>query len=406
MNAEAWTKLTDACRALLEDQHVREPGAAAAMFDEPAKAQQGEALATIRKFADEQAQPAESVVIDARLLRAAENIITSDHEDARDVREGLRQLREALNPSTKRVPVSLGSAKGDWPEPFLSIATDNGLGQREGAVLSMGTVAVLAGAGGSAKSSLALQLAVTAGGTPDDAHQPTCGSSMIIRGARTLMVLYEDSPQVTHHKSQKLIDTTLGRERFGDAEQRVHLLDMSGRPLYGTMEDRAEPMEGWHDLWAAVDQTQSKFIIIDPVLAAYVGESNSAGPVREFLSALTEKAAERKAAVLIIAHSTKAARYGGDPYDPGQIGGSGHWSDGVRGAMSLTREQGADDFMLRLAVLKSNYGPAYLSNLLEPIRPAESRMIIGLRGVSYGWEFAGEGQKTKGVNGKHATQNI
>ena len=398
MNAQAWQELTDACRNLTDNEW----GRGNSILDGTAKDLQGEALAVLRRFVEANEQPAASVVVTDKLLSAAESILTTNPEDAKEVRDQLHELREALNPSAKRVPVSLGSADGDWPAPFLSVATDNGLGQREGATLSMGTVAVLAGAGGSAKSSMALQLAVTAGGTPDDAHQPTCGTSMIVRGARTLMVLYEDSPQVTHHKSQKLIGE-LGRERFGDAEQRVHLLDMSGRPLYGTREDRAEPMEGWYDLWDAVDQTQSKFIIIDPVLAAYVGESNSAGPVREFLSALTEKAAEREAAVLLIAHSTKAARYGGDPFDPGQIGGSGHWSDGVRGAMSLTREQGADDFMLRLAVLKSNYGPAYLSNLMEPIRPPDSRMIIGLRGDSYGWTFAGEEQKT---NGTHATQNV
>ena len=386
MNAQGWQELTDACRTLTDSEW----GRGNAILDGTAKEIQGEALAVLRRFVEANEQPAQSIVVNDRLLRAAESILATDPDDPGEVRDQLHELKAALDPSTKRVPVLLGSARGDWPAPFLSVATDDGRGEREGAVLSMGTVAVLAGAGGSAKSSLALQLAVTAGATPDDAHCMTCGSAMVIRGARTLMVLYEDSPQVTHHKSAKLIDD-LGRERYGGAEQRVHLLDMSGRALYGTNADmRAEPMDGWYDLWDAVDQTQSKFIVIDPVLAAYVGESNSAGPVREFLSALTEKAAERGAAVLIIAHSTKAARYGGDPYDPGQIGGSGHWSDGVRGAMSLTREQGADDFQLRLAVLKANYGPAYLSNLLEPIRPTDSRMILGLRGVSYGWKFAGD----------------
>ena len=399
--ARTWNELKDACTALVDDQFGRNNP----IMEERAKVLQGQALAEIRQALATllpKDQTAPSVVVDRSLLDAADDILTVDTDDPGEWRDHLKKLDDALNPAPECLePEEFGAIEGALPVPFMSVVMEND-GRAEGAVLSEGTVAVLAGAGGSAKSSMALQLAIASAGTSDDGYVIECGTALRIRGARTLMVLYEDSKEVMQHKGRKVMEH-MGRQRYAGAEGRLHLLDMMGRPIYGTTDSmRAEPMRGWNDLWAAVDKKEARFVIIDPVLAAYVGESNSAGPVREFLSALTEKAAERKAAVLIIAHSTKAARYGGDPFDPGQIGGSGHWSDGVRGAMSLTR----DHKRFRLAVVKANYGPAYVSNLMEPIRPTDSKMVVGLSGEWSGWEFAGEGQKTNGVNGTHAKQNI
>ena len=389
-----WNELKEACESLTTDNFMR--GALMPELEEAAKESQGESLAKIRQALAQLApkdRPEQSVAVDQRLLDAADYISTADPFDEGEVREGLKLMDEALNPSTRLEPVEFGSIEGSLPTPFLSVVMEHE-SRTDGAVLSEGTVAVLAGAGGSAKSSLALQLAIASSGTSDDGYVTECGTAIRIRGARTLMVLYEDSKEVMQHKGRKVMEH-MGRQRYAGAEGRLHLLDMMGRPIYGTTDSmRAEPLSGWDDLWAAVDKTEARFIVIDPVLAAYVGESNSAGPVREFLSALTEKAAERKAAVLLIAHSTKAARYGGDPFDPGQIGGSGHWSDGVRGAMSLTRDHQEDRF--RLAVVKANYGPAYVSNPMEPIHPPDSKMIIGLRGEWSGWKFAG----TEQANGR------
>ena len=397
-----WERLRDACVTIIDNQF----GRGDVLMDDAAKETQGLALATMREALNALApsRTVPSVVIDERLLHAANYIATAPPDDGAH-REGLRLLNDALNPSNRAKAVTLGSAKGEWPSQFLSVASAYSTsGERDGAILSEGTVAVLAGAGGAAKSSLALQLAVTAGGIDEEASRPACGGALIVQGARTMFALYEDAPHVIHHKAERLIDH-MGRDDYGSAEERVHLLDLAGRPIYGTLEGvRDEPMEGWHDLWEEVDRTQSKFVIIDPVLAAYVGESNDAGPVREFLSAVTVEAVKRKAAVLLIAHSTKAARFAGDPFDPGQVGGSGHWVDGVRGAMSLTRT--SEEY--RLAVIKANYGPAYVSTVMEPILPPDgkSKMVIGLRQPLYGeWEQAGE-QKTNGVNGTHAKQNI
>ena len=110
-------------------------------------------------------------------------------------------------------------------------------------------------------------------------------------------------------------------------------------------------------------------------LAAFTGESNAAGPVRAFIGALAREAAKRRAAVLLIAHSSKGAR-GDDAkvYDPGQIGGSSHWTDGARGAMSLSRTADAPD-RHRLAIVKANYGPSLVSSDLSAARTPGGALV-------------------------------
>ena len=67
--------------------------------------------------------------------------------------------------------------------------------------------------------------------------------------------------------------------------------------------------------------------------------------------------------------------------DPGQVGGTGHWTDGSRGVMTLTRD---DQGRRLLAVPKSNYGPSHIKLELRPVR------AIG--GAVLGFEADGEWQ--------------
>ena len=86
-------------------------------------------------------------------------------------------------------------------------------------------------------------------------------------------------------------------------------------------------------------------------------------PVREFLSALREFGAP----VLLVVHSTKAARGGNpDPFDPGMVAGSGAWTDGVRGVLTLS--WGEVEGARVLACPKANHGPARLLCGLAPVR--------------------------------------
>ena len=176
----------------------------------------------------------------------------------------------------------------------------------------------------------------------------------------------------------------------------IQLLDLAGRPLYGpdkttSYSGRPVPLPGWLDLEEAAANLQPNLIIIDPALAAFVGESNAASPVREFLGALADFGRKHDAGILLLAHSTKAARGARhNPeaiFDPGLVGGSGHWTDGARGVLTLTR---TDEGGYLLAVAKANYGPSRLKLKLRPVRAAvqqdqHSGAITGFEGLGK-WE--------------------
>ena len=111
----------------------------------------------------------------------------------------------------------------------------------------------------------------------------------------------------------------------------------------------------------------------------------------------------------MIAHSNKTARSDRkadyDPFDPGHVGGSGHWTDTARGAMSLTydRSKGTAPGARILAVSKANYGPARRWCKVAQ-HAAPSGEIVGF-GIDGNWrtetewiaEHAGDGEaKGKG----------
>ena len=369
--------------AILETQHAREPGAAAAMFDDVASADHGEALAAARRALDAlaPAQPAPSLAIGPELLRAAGFTQTADPADPGELREAVRLWREALDPPDPDVrrPVELAGITGDLPAPILSTAGSNG--QRDGALLTVGTVALLAGAGGHAKTALALQLALEAAATPAGAHRVACGGALVVAGGPVLFATWEDAPPLVQWRAARLSEAC----DLGDAMRRVHLLPMAARPLFGPSGDgelynaRPGPLAGWADLWSAVEATEARLVVIDPALAAFVGESNAAAPVREFLGALAAEADKSHVGVLLIAHANKGARGdGASIYDPGKVGGSTHWTDGARSALTLTRD--GDRYLL--AVAKSNYGPSYRHCVMRPIRP-DGGAVVGLSGDAW-----------------------
>ena len=295
--------------------------------------------------------------------------------------------------------------EGDRPARLLSLADERGA---RGALLSVGGVAVLAGEGGVAKTPLALSMAAGVAARPDGNYGPLHGGLFDGAGGPVLIASYEDWPAVTADRLRKLAtewlkapDTDLTEDAATAALARVHVLEMSARPLFGPAargdgdagfyNTRPEPLAGWADLWNEVARIGARLIVVDPALSAFVGQSNDAAPVREFLTALAGEAAKYKAGVLLIAHSNKTARNPAeaakyDPFDPGHVGGSGHWTDTARGAMSLTydRRAGTAPGARILAVSKANYGPARRWCKVT-ICPAPSGEIVGF-GIEGAWK--------------------
>ena len=238
---------------------------------------------------------------------------------------------------------------GKRPAPILTAAG------KSGAVLTVGNVCLLSGEGGIAKSALALSLAAGIAELGEHERGQVCGL-FEGPGGPALLATFEDHPTETAWRARCLIgQLTTGRISHDRTLSRVHVLDLAGRPLFGPKDDggryneRPGRLAGWWDLWSEARRIKPRLIVIDPALAAYVGEANAAAPVREFLTALATEAAELNTGVLLLAHSNKAARSSNsrkpkpqDLLDPGHVGGSTAWTDGVRGVLAMAWKPGGD----------------------------------------------------------------
>ena len=329
-------------------------------------------------------------------------------ESGENLRKQLRAARTALTEArTMRrkvagarvgaTPVAVPDVTEKRPKRLLSAAG------KDGALLTAGNLLVLAGEGGIAKSPLSLAVAlgmadrharrqpgtgrtgaaIEAGGY-GDLH----GGLFEGAGGPALIVTYEDTAGDVAYRLRNLAGTwwPIGA-RARAALANVHVLAGVG-PLFGPAPSqdgegpafynaRPGPLDGWADLWrgaAGIDGL--RLVVIDPAMAAYVGQANDPGPVREFYGALAERAAALQLGVLLVAHTNKASRPSGrrtdnkpDLYDPGAVSGSTHWTDAARGALHLAYDPDDDTRAGArvLAVSKANYGPSRIRVDLDPV---------------------------------------
>lgn len=252
-------------------------------------------------------------------------------------------------------------------------------GEYKTAVLTVGEVCVLSGAGGAGKSTLALAVsyAMAAGGKRD---WESCG--LEIRDDRDapepMPVVYASAEDAAWQIKRAARRIMKHREEF-DLPYFLHHMDLRGRLLFAPADDGynapAETTPEWKSLWNAVKSTGAKMVVIDPVMAVYAGNENRAVEVRRFIGALTAEAEAHACGVLLLAHNTKAARgKDADPFDAGHVAGSASWTDGVRGALALDWPSGGegDTDVRRLKVIKANYGQPRIECDLSPARENEA----------------------------------
>lgn len=283
---------------------------------------------------------------------------------ARAIQDGVRDAdaAAAAEPEPLIEARAVSAIRDPLPAPVLSL-------DGRGAVLAEGGAAVLAGEGGTGKSALLYGLALdVAAADPDPDVASPAGPLRIHGGGPVLLTGYEDSAGLVAWAIREY-GANAGTDPA--ALGRVHALDLDGRPLFGPVDRdgraglynaRPGKLGGWRHLAAAVEAIRPRLVVVDPALAAYVGDPSAVAPVREFLSALREFGAP----VLLVAHSTKAARNDADPFDPGMVAGSGAWTDGVRGVLTLS--WGEIEGARVLACPKANHGPARLLCGLAPVR--------------------------------------
>ena len=293
--------------------------------------------------------------------RTPETLARNPHADEAQLLEGLElevgRVRELLaGPGAAAAPVLVSVADySDAPQPAPVLWRDNPTAPDStdvDAVLSVGEVAILASAGGLGKSTLVLELAsaAVAAASMDRAYLPSCG--LAVAAGPVVVVSYEDSPA---RIAQRLKWCNAGK-----VPAAVHIAP-DPAPLWVATADRggeSHPGAQWDAVWRAVRDIGARLVVIDPVSAALADVSTTeTGPVRSFLRALTAEALTVGAAVLLVAHDTKAARNavasGADP-GAGVVAGSAAWYDGARGVLSLVRDPASNDRLVEC--VKANYG--------------------------------------------------
>ena len=283
---------------------------------------------------------------------------------------------------------------------------------RSGAVLSEGQICLLSAEGGIGKTALAVSIALAvamADGIGE--KQQLHGQVFDGYGGHVLYATYEDPLPILARMLRVLITTwDSGNEpRHAEVLDKISLLDLSGWPLFGPDADRGGsynsrpgPLPGWTALWREAADAGARLIVLDPALAAYVGEANAPAPVREFLSAIAQEAGRIGAAVLLLAHSTKAARnMQAEAFDPGVVAGSGAWADGVRGVLTMGwNDKETGQRVLR--VPKANWGPSRISIGLNAIRHTDSNAIVGFGAIGEWTNGAKPEQEAPaGTNGRN-----
>ena len=336
---------------------------------------------------------AQKVVAAYARREAVKLISNSEAERTRDlptlellagVEARARKLRKLLTAAQHRhEAVSARSVSStNRPERLLSAA------EQGGALLTVGNILVLAGEGGVAKSPLALSVALALA-AHQDGERATLRSGLFDGvGCPVLIATYEDTPEDCAYRLRVCARTwwPADHDRVRWALERVHLLLMATRPLFGHSDNaghyntRPRQLSGWDDLWRAVRRIGARVVVVDPALASYTADQNAAAPVRAYLGELAAAARDHNCGVILLCHTSKASRtnnsrgttktWARDPFEPGAVAGSTHWTDAARGVLTLDRSPNAIAHRgtRLLIVCKANYGPARILCYVDPIR--------------------------------------
>ena len=326
---------------------------------------------------------------EAKLLAA----IMANPEDRKSVKE-LAELTE----SVRVLPVIEAASEIDEPPPPPLFRVH----ESRGVLWPMGEVAVLSGEGGTGKSTVAGELALSVAAHPSgniveggehDSYTRTHQLPLVpCRGGPVLWLAYEERKGLLA-KRLRVRSRDLG---IPEAASRIFVLNLAGDddgslPLFGPGERngasglynaRPERLAGWDAMLKGIKDIPERagerpaLIVVDPSLSAYVGEANNVAPVREFVNGLVTLADREDLAVLLVSHATKEDIDG--PFDRRLIAGSAAWTDGVRCAMTLSFGDGSGEpnqDARTLAVIKANTGPSKIWTVVSPVR----------RGDSSGW---------------------
>ena len=345
-------------------------------------------------------QPTVTAPADSAADKVAEAIMTRGLEAEDDMRAALHQLLEsnALTEVERAVllaeprPDPLGmfprtdDVKTGTPSPVLSLS---GLG---GAILAVGEICLLTGAGGRGKSGLVTDVALAVATPPR--QRADSGHFFHAHGPSgpVLWLAFEEAVGKIRDRLQWLTrgDGESGTER----RNRVRIADMRDptdsdmRKLYGTARaypygmDRKAGMDMLERAIEAAaedepDKAAPRLVIVDTLLRAFSGDPHRPTDVVDYLDELGLLARRYQIGIVGIAHSTKEARFATEKPDdllnPGAVSGHSQWTDAPRGTLCLTRHWHMDPDgnkrpHSRITAVKANDGPDEVTIRIEAER--------------------------------------
>ena len=307
-------------------------------------------------------------------LDAARNLAFERHFDAaeREIEPWLRRseadpdelIRRAGDPTAMATAIAKARAThdpasvvglkpvskfaGDLPPPVLWMDARRG----GGTILRVGDVALLSGAGGAGKSFVSLALAVAAARGGDEKHGEACG--LHVRKGPAVVLSYEDDPSTVAWRCGLIASCTAASET---TLENVLIVPDPDPLMVADYESpgKAAKADQWTPLWKAIQSKSPSLVIVDPASAALAGvNQNDGATVRWFLRALAQEAKKGGFGVLVVAHSTKGARFGQGDVGPHAVAGSAQWMDASRGVLFM-RGQGPGRAVIEC--VKSNHGP-------------------------------------------------
>lgn len=282
-----------------------------------------------------------------------------------------KTARAALKAMKAAQPYTVDASKwdpGEPPDAVVSVTTSKNWTHP---AMRRGEVAALGGAGGSGKSYLALGLCGAAAGG----------------GGRYAGFDVASGPALVWSREGGAEVAVRRLKRIG-ASKNVHVV-ASPRALIREADGgliQPVPRE-WNRLADTSERLQPALILIDPALSALDIENPDAPrPVRRAIEHFEDLARDAEAAVLMIHHSTKAARYGAaalknmhpDAVAAHALAGSREWFDSPRAAFFMF---GLGEGRTEVLCVKANAARPGWCVRMEPCVAVE-----GKRRVFEGWK--------------------
>lgn len=214
-------------------------------------------------------------------------------------------------------------------------------------LIPMKTVTLFSGDGGTGKSLLALQLAVSV----------ATGGAWIGKGVRDGSVIFISAEDDDDELHRRLSDILRSERQDFDALRGLTLRSLAGEDALLAVDSQVALMqtELFKELDRRAEDEAPALIVIDTLADVYPANENDRAKVRQFIGILRGLALKRQCAVLLLGHPSLTGLSSGTGSS-----GSTAWNNSVRSRLYLSRitDGGfeADPDRRVLTTMKANYG--------------------------------------------------